>query len=525
MSEFIIAKYIRLSIDDSKSESMSIENQRLMLEKHIETLDVKGAQVLEYVDNGFTGTNFERPAVQQLLELVRAGGVNCIVVKDFSRFGRNAIDVGYFIERIFPMYRVRFIAISDGYDSVDYNGDTGGLEVALKFLMHEQYSRDLSKKIKSAVHEKMRRGERVTKNCLFGYTLNENRELVIDEPAAETVRRIFSLADTGIGVTKIAKILYDEKRLTPSAHQGRKKNNECIWEAAAISDILKNEQYIGMYIVGKTKKVEVGNKKVIRLPENQWIKIPNLHPAIIDKDLFDDVQFLRQQSRKNKIKEPAGSKCKNHKTHNPLKGKVVCGSCNHVMYLNNAKNSKFCCKFSLAAHDALCHRFSIGVSDLSNKIFEQLREQSRILLENAKTALSNTTVNSEENLQIVQIEDKKLANYEKFILGEICSEEYKALNLALNAQQSREKQVQSVSTQNAAQHSMIGEYQKIARQVLDAKELTRHVVDAMISKVRVFPGGKINIIWHDSIKRMIDNNQESAPVAAKIDQYNDSAHW
>ena len=122
MADYVIAKYIRLSMDDTQSASMSIENQRLLLDKHIAGLDIPNVEVIEFVDNGYTGLTVERPAVQELLELVREGRVNCITVKDFSRFGRNAIEAGYFIERVFPMYRVRFISVSDDFDSDDGRG-------------------------------------------------------------------------------------------------------------------------------------------------------------------------------------------------------------------------------------------------------------------------------------------------------------------------------------------------------------------------------------------------------------------
>ena len=134
MRKTIIAKYIRLSLEDEKYDSLSIENQRAILNAHIDTLGLPDAEVLEFVDNGHTGTNFERPAVQEMLELVRRSKIDCILVKDFSRFGRNAIETGYFIEMVFPLFHTRFISVDDGFDTDDHKGDTGGLEVSFKFL-------------------------------------------------------------------------------------------------------------------------------------------------------------------------------------------------------------------------------------------------------------------------------------------------------------------------------------------------------------------------------------------------------
>ena len=207
MGKYVIAKYIRLSIEDAKNDSLSVESQRLLLDAHIAEMCVPDSEVLEFVDNGHSGTNFERPAVQELLELVRQGKVNCIAVKDVSRFGRNMIETGYYIERVFPLFRIRFIAVSDNHDSAEHEGDTGGMELAFKFLIHEQYSKDLGLKIKTAKHAKAIRGELIMKNCAFGYKKVENR-LEIDEPAAETVRLIFDMAATGSSLADIAARLY-----------------------------------------------------------------------------------------------------------------------------------------------------------------------------------------------------------------------------------------------------------------------------------------------------------------------------
>lgn len=148
---YVIALYIRLSVEDCKVDSLSVENQKVALHQYVDTTEgLENAEVLEFADNGYSGTNFERPAVQRLLDLVQRGVVNCILVKDFSRFGRNSIEVEYYLERVFPLYNVRFISLNDGYDSAQLRGDTGGINIAFKYLLNELYSRDLSIKYKSA---------------------------------------------------------------------------------------------------------------------------------------------------------------------------------------------------------------------------------------------------------------------------------------------------------------------------------------------------------------------------------------
>lgn len=161
MNKITIAKYIRLSLEDVKYDSLSIHSQQLLIDRHIDSLEFPSdteVEVVEFVANGYSGVNFERPAVQKLLDLVRESKIDCIIVKDFSRFGRNSIETGYFIEMVFPIFRTRFISISDGFDSDDFKEDTGGMQVAFKFLMHEYYSHDMSKKSKSAKYAKFKRG-------------------------------------------------------------------------------------------------------------------------------------------------------------------------------------------------------------------------------------------------------------------------------------------------------------------------------------------------------------------------------
>ena len=214
MKEEIIALYIRLSLEDSKYDSMSIENQQMILrEKALSLSSGDRAVIREFIDNGHTGTNFERPAMQELLSLVQTGKVACILVKDFSRFGRNSIETGYFIEKVFPLYHTRFISVSDNFDSADYKGDTGGIDVAFKYLINEAYSRDMSMKSKSAKYAKMRRGEYQSVICCYGYQKGKDGRLVPDEETTPIVRQIFTWAAEGYGAAEISRKLYAQSIL------------------------------------------------------------------------------------------------------------------------------------------------------------------------------------------------------------------------------------------------------------------------------------------------------------------------
>jgi len=302
---YVIAKYIRLSVDDQVTESLSIPNQHKLLNQHIESLDIPRAEVLAFVENGFTGTSFERPVVQQMLEQVYAGQIQCVVVKDFSRFGRNATEAGYYMEKVFPLYDVRFISVSDGYDSDSHKGNTGGLNVAFKLLAHEYYSHDLSKKVKSAKRLQMKRGENIVARAVYGYRKNvSTKKWEHDPPAAEIVKLIFDRALAGTPTAMIRNELCAMRVPTPSEYISQQRGTaeeapKCVWTARMIAHILTNEQYMGSYVSGKQEQKRIGSHSKHWVDKNEWIVIPDRHPPIVSKADFATVQALWDTHLKN----------------------------------------------------------------------------------------------------------------------------------------------------------------------------------------------------------------------------------
>ena len=489
MAEYIIAKYIRLSIEDAKTDSLSVENQCLILDRHIDKMDIPDAEVLEFVDNGYSGTNYERPAVQELLDLVRQGRVNCIVVKDLSRFGRNMIDTGYYLDRVFPMYRVRFIAVSDMFDSAEHDGGTGGLDVAFSLLVNEQYSRDLSQKIRTAKRTKALRGEHVVKNCAFGFK-KVNGRLEIDEPAVETVRLIFELYKDGHSLAKIAARLYKDKRPTPGEYRKRADMPTCLWCASNIRKILCDEQYIGTYIAGKTRCVEIG--RPTKVDEAEWIRIPDHHPALIDETLFYAVQDRLRQIKELLRKHRFESSQNNVHSRSIIKGKVICGCCNHSMQLNSAKDASFQCLFTRIAPDVACHRLRILGSELEIAVLNNIREHAQTILDSVPLSTEHQTGC---RTQVEQIQDAKCALYERFVLKEISADEFKASNAVLNVELKHAKLTAATLKDESAENASIGELRKIAEIALNSAELTQALVDGFIDKVRVYPGNCVEVVW------------------------------
>ena len=298
-NEYVVAKYIRLSLDDGITESLSIPNQHKLLDAFIDEMEVPGIRVVEFVDNGFTGLNMERPCLQDMLEMARGGQVQCIVVKDFSRFSRNALESGYYLEQVFPLHQIRFISISDHFDSNNYKNDTGGIDIAFKLLMHEYYSQDLSRKVKSAYRIKMKRGEHIVARAIYGYYKDGQGKWEPEEQTSDVVRLIFRMALEGFPTAAIRDKLCEMRFPTPKEHMDAKwrrdkslvKPPECKWSARSVLAILENEQYTGVYVSGKWEQKTISGGQNL-VDKDKWIKFPNSHTPIVSSEDFATVQGL-----------------------------------------------------------------------------------------------------------------------------------------------------------------------------------------------------------------------------------------
>jgi len=510
MSKYVVAMYIRLSVEDTKTDSLSISNQRLLIGRYIDAMEQMDMEVLEFIDNGYSGVNFERPAMQELLELVKQSKLNCIIVKDFSRFGRNSIETAYFMERIFPIYGTRFISIGDNYDSNDYKGGTGGIQVAFKYLMHEYYSQDLSRKEKSAKYAKMKRGEYQSVVCNYGYYKGANGKLEIDEEAAEVVRLIFHLALKIKNAQKIVEALYERKIPTPGEYKAiRGKSghdlSRCngIWQRSTILRILEDERYIGTYIMGKRTVNEIGGRANKLKNENEWFKIPNHHSAIISKELYEQVQakLLR-------------FKCVKHEKQYPLRGKIYCGCCQHAMHRSNNKGHDYSCRYTSVDKTADCNGMIVGERDLETLLFDVISKQAQVILSlDNLSDLSNLELQSaqqtEYDKQIAQYNESKRNIYERFVLHEIGGAEYKTLKSAIDAdlyKAERSRNAISEELKKMRAHADIDVKSKeIAEGVSTEAGLSQEIVDLLIQKVMVYPDNHVEIIWKVSA---FDNHKE-----------------
>jgi len=504
MGKYTIAKYIRLSLEDAKYDSLSIPNQRLLLDRHIESLELlhdAEIEIIEFVDNGYSGVNFERPAVQQLLDQVRESKIDCIIVKDFSRFGRNSIETGYFIEMVFPIFRTRFISISDSFDSDDFKEDTGGMQVAFKFLMHEYYSHDMSQKSKTAKYAKMKRGEYQSVICPYGYRKGADGRMEIDEEAAAVVKLIFERALTMRNAQDVAKMLFDMKIPMPSEY--RKANGNAmhdtsrtigIWQRSTIIRFLEDERYTGTYIIGKRAVVEIGGTKSRLKPESEWFKIPDHHPAIVSKELYNQVQSVMTKFKCPKTQRP----------DYPLKAKVYCGCCKHSMQIAPRKTRAFVCRYTKVDIHADCYGFELGEAEIENLLFEVISKQAQIILNT--DGLSNTDnlplrieqqSEYENRLELCREEKRRL--YEGLILGTLTADTYKAEKTAIDTELSQlSRAFESLKAETAvmvASKTSDDEIRRLAEIASTEGKLSKVLVELLVDKVHVYPDSRVDIVW------------------------------
>ena len=494
MAKYVVALYLRLSIEDTKVESMSIESQRLLLNKYAENL-AEDVKIIEYVDNGYSGTNFERPAVQELLTDVQNYKINCILVKDFSRFGRNSIEVGYFTQQIFPLYNVRFISVSDCFDSAEHKGDTGGMEVAFKYLVNEYYSRDLSMKTKSAKYTKMRHGEYYANNYPYGYIPDENKKPVIDESVANVVRMMFELTIEGKSAPYIAKVLYDMNIPTPAQHKaargktGYDISNVKHWDPEQIRRIIQNETYMGMFVMCKQQVQDVGSTIMINRDESEWIKIPNHHPAIVSEEIFVKANETRRTFKQGK-----------HKKHTyPLRSKVVCGCCNHSMDYRKRKTPAFDCNYTAFDDTEPCHKMSITEEYLHDRIFEMIMQYASKVTETTNHKETNISTDVLD-IKISECQQEKQRLYEMLVSEEIGIEEFKALKIQCNEKIKLYKQQKMICEEKSERYNTAGTSRtgllKILKSAQKETTLTQELSDALVKKVIVYPDKSIKVEWN-----------------------------
>lgn len=384
-----VAMYLRLSQDDEKydkdfkAESNSISNQRLQIQDYIdknEEMELAG----EYVDDGYSGINFERPAFKEMMEDVITGSINCIIVKDLSRFGRDYIDSGRYLQRVFPSLDIRFIALNDNYDSFTASETEKNLVIPFKNFINDNYCRDTSAKVRSVCKVKRKQGQFISNYAPYGYEKDEEdkHKIVIDKEVEYVVRKIFSMKLEGYSSYSIAKHLNDNGIPSPMEHKkakgiryktGFSTKAVAKWDTPAVNRILINEIYIGTLQQGKREKINYKLDKVVSKDKSDWIEIEDNHEAIIDPHDFEIVQKLLKCDIKAKT---VGEKA------DLFSGLLFCKDCNAQMTKKVDKRGKtptiyYICSSYNKGQD--CSRHSIKQEELKRTVLEMIRHYIQYL--------------------------------------------------------------------------------------------------------------------------------------------------
>lgn len=335
------AIYVRLSVEDTHTHSVSIETQQMIIARYLEQYPEISVYDT-YIDNGATGTNFHRPGFQQMLSDIEAGHVNCVIVKDLSRLGRNTIDTGYYIEQYFRIRSIRFIAVNENFDTANPEDAHSGIIIPLRNMINEAYALDIGRKIRAQQRQAMKDGKFIGARTPYGYLKAEDdcHQLIIDPVAAVVVQRMFRWASEGAGLNTIAVRLNEAGVLTPSHYkkmQGKITHENLLgsgkWQTRTVGVILRSEVYTGDLVQGQTKTVD---HRQVKADAEEWTVVRNTHEAIISREQFAAVQeILNQTASRAKAREVKAY------TPNLLKGKVFCAHCGGSLHRQRNIRKKF----------------------------------------------------------------------------------------------------------------------------------------------------------------------------------------
>lgn len=516
-SEKITALYCRLSRDDEQEgTSGSIKNQQSILEKYAKDNGFKNTRV--FIDDGWSGTTFARPAFTEIMELAEKGMIGTLIVKDHSRLGRNRLVVGQLLEEDFDSLGVRYIAIMDNIDTAKGISDL----VPMQDLFNEWHAKNTSQKVRNVFKNKGMSGVLLTTNPPFGYMKNPDvkKEWIIDEEAAKTVRQIFALCVEGLGPTQIAKRLKATKVLTPTEYWNSIGRN-CSkpptvlynWCSATVADILAKQEYCGDTVNFRSTTKSFKNKTKIERPQEEWKIFPNTHPAIIDREVFELVQELRQHRRR-----PTKSGIVSW-----FSGLLYCADCGEKLYYSVTNNYKreqayfFCSSFRKNSDECSAHyiREKVVMENalesmrrilLNVQAFEKkfARKQMECYSEDKKRELAEKRRElNKAKKRIAEIDGLIQKLYEDNAIGKISDERYATLSMSYEEEQRALKSAlpdieNYLETETDKTESLQRFIEKVKR-ITEIKELTAELVHEFIDKIvvhapRYLDGKRVQLI-------------------------------
>ena len=498
------AIYCRLSKDDDNiGESASIQTQKSMLESYCRE---QGFLVYDYyVDDGYSGLNYNRPGFERMLNDIDNGKVNLVITKDLSRLGRDYIQTGYYTEVYFSRKRVRYIALNDNFDSIRDDNDIA----PFKNILNDMYAKDLSRKVKAAKRQRAKNDFFISSQAPYGYKpkLENRNQLIVDEEAAKVVRRIFELALSGFGAVKIAKALKAERIINPSAYKAKNgdtrfsryndnQNPEKVYEwcYATIQIILQDQVYIGDMVNHKCEIVNYKTKERQNLPQEQFIIVPNTHEALVSREDFEQVQLLIKSRPSPSVYE----------VENLFRGILVCSECGHSLSMAHRRDKRtyYRCMHHYRHPDECLHTHAIFYDDLYKAVLERIRATARLLqddeafyrLVEEKSGLNTSDKQLATECDKLKRRQQELSTllfklFEDHAAGLIQNENYVAFT---NRYQSEQTEIQGkIAVLDTKLEQQI-DYQANAEQLrqaisdyLNIETLTPFILNKLIEKIQV----------------------------------------
>ena len=526
---FRTAAYVRLSMEDSgKLDGYSLQNQKDLLMSFIN--DHNDLHLYKmYVDNGYTGTQFERPAFDEMMQDMKSGLINCIVVKDLSRLGRNYLEAGNYLEQIFPFFKVRFISITDGYDSIFPDFTDEALIIPLKNIINEGYAKDISVKVSSAIATRKRQGKFMGKVPLYGYLKDpdDKNHLVIDPEASLIVQRVFQMKLDGVSLGLIAKQMNEEGVPCPSKYfvlKGLSKETKYLnsfWDRNTAKRMLTNRMYLGCIVYGKSVRSFAKGIKEHTVPEEKWKIVEGTHEPLITVEDFEKVQALLEESSRE---------AKNHASYaegdvpNLFRGLIRCADCGGAMRMGKFRKPKngrteeyhyygvYECSRHKLIYDYSCPQKSIRKDILDNAVEEAIRYHIRMFLDleriiadlNKKTSIREAAVGMQglirkKQRRIAKVEQMSCGIYEDYQEGILNETEYLTLRKTYADEVlSLTKEIEGLLQEQAQydeNYRAVGSLSDLAHQYSDFTELSREIIETFIAEIRVHTGGRLKITF------------------------------
>jgi DNA invertase Pin-like site-specific DNA recombinase len=490
------AVYVRLSVEDNKNRGNSVESQKSIIENFIAiNPDLKLCDV--YIDNGSTGQNFERPEFKRMIADIESGKVNCVVVKDLSRLGRNGIDSGYYIEIFFPAKNTRFISVNDNYDSADSKNKNGSIVIPLKNMINEAYALDIARKVRAQAHQSMKAGDYIGSRQPYGYMKDPNNchKLIVDDEAAPVVRQIFEWVCDDVGVNTIARWLNEQGVLSPGLYFKKKYEQSSnynvgngIWKALKVNRMICDEVYIGNMVQGKKKSV---NKVQFAVPESEWIRVDNTHEPIISREVFE----LANAKRKI-IKEKYSNLEIEPYTENIFKGIIFCKHCNTNLHRQRGHKKYYftCLSNSRTANGSCKSEEKLREEDLISTVASILQKKAEVLLSNNSSLLKAKSADSLDKTKITALNQgiennrKYLKSlYENLVNGNIDDDDYSAMKAVyeqkITSALEEIKKIEVAREQNKVRAAHIKDLSKNA--VITADNLSAKLINKLIEQIDV----------------------------------------